>query len=82
MKQKDITLILVVVVISGAISLVVSNKLFSSPASRQEKVDVVEPIIADFKTPSEKYFNKNSIDPTQNIIIGQNNNNQPFNKQQ
>lgn len=82
MKQKDLALIFVVVIFSGVISLVVSNMLFSSPTSRQEKVDVVEPIVADFKTPSEKYFNKNSIDPTQNIIIGQNNNNQPFNKQQ
>ncbi|HSX23673.1 MAG TPA: hypothetical protein VLE74_01085 [Candidatus Saccharimonadales bacterium] len=78
MKQKDIALIVIVVILSGAVSLVVSNFLFSSPKNRQEKVEVVEPIGADFKQPDKKYFNAHSIDPTQIIKIGDNNNNQPF----
>lgn len=81
MKRQDASLIIVVVVIAGLISFTASNFLFSSPKNRQEKVPFVEPISADFKKPDQKYFNSNSIDPTRIIKIGDNNNNQPFNKQ-
>lgn len=81
MKRQDLALIIVVVFLSGVLSLVFTKFLIASPDSRQEKVEVVEPITADFQFPSEKYFNAQSIDPTQIIKIGENNNNQPFNKQ-
>lgn len=81
MKRKDVTLIIVVMAISAVISLVLSNVLFTSPKNRQEQVPVVEPITADFKLPDRKYFNDKSIDPTKIIKIGENNNEQPFNKQ-
>jgi len=81
MKQKDFLLIGVVVFISGIMSFMLSKYLFGAPDNRQEKVEIVEPITAEFSTLSDKYFNKNSIDPTQVIRIGENNNNQPFNKQ-
>lgn len=79
MKQKDFMLILVIVFVSGVFSLVLSNFLFTSGDKRQEKVEVVEPISADFVQPSTKYFNSDSVDPTKLITIGENNNNQPFN---
>ena len=78
MKQKDIVLIIVVVFISAVFSLVVSSVLISSPKNRQQKVEVVDPITSDFKTPDSKYFNANSIDPTKLIQIGDSNNPQPF----
>jgi hypothetical protein len=80
MKQKDMILIIVVVFVSGVVSLLISNKLFAAPASRQEKVEVVEAIVADFVTPDkdDKYFNKEAFNLTQIIKIGENNNNQPF----
>ena len=81
MKQKDIALIIVAVFVSGVLSLVISNTLFASPKNRQEKVEVVEPISAEFKQPDQEYFNSNSLDPTQLITIGNNNNTQPFNGQ-
>ena len=83
MKQKDIVLIIVVVFVSGVISLVLSNMLISSPKNRQEQVEVVEPISAEFDTPEkdDKYFNSQAIDPTQIIRIGDSNNQQPFNAQ-
>ncbi len=81
MKQKDWTLIAVVVVVSGVLSFVLSNFLFGGTKNRQEKVEVVEPISSEFQIPSEKYFNKNSNNPTQIIKIGDgNNNNTPFNR--
>ncbi len=78
MKQKDVALIIVIVAISGIVSFFVSHLLFASPKSRQQKVQVVAPITTDFTTPSSKYFNSNSIDPTQNIQIGQGTNPAPF----
>lgn len=78
MKQKDIALIIVIVFISGVVSFFVSRAIFASPKSRGQQVQVVQPITADFPTPSDKYFNTNSIDPTQPIQIDNNNNTSPF----
>jgi hypothetical protein len=78
-KQKDVALIIVIVVISGIVSLFLSKMLFSSSADRQQQVDVVQPINGNFQTPSSSYFNASSIDPTQLIKIGNANNSNPFN---
>jgi hypothetical protein len=78
MKQKDIALIIVVVFLSGIVSFVLSGQLFSKPADRQQKAEVVDVITSDFSLPSEKYFNSNSVDPTQLIQIGDSNNTNPF----
>lgn len=78
MKQKDLALIVVVIIISGAISLFVSNKIFVTPTNRQQQVEVVQPITADFPKPSSNYFNSSSVDPTQLITIGQTVNANPF----
>lgn len=79
MKQKDIALIVVIVFFSGVISLLVSNAFFGSPAEREQKVEVVQPITAQFSKPDKRYFNKDAFDPTRQITIGQNANNDPFN---
>lgn len=79
MKQKDIALILVIIVISAAISFLVSNKIFASPKARQQQVEVVQAITDDFPQPNPNYFNAQSVDPTKLITIGQNGNAAPFN---
>ncbi len=79
MKQKDVVLIIVIGFVSAVLSLVASNVLFGSPQKRQQKVEVVDAITATFSTPDTKYFNRDSIDPTRLIQIGQNNNQNPFN---
>ncbi len=82
MKQKDIFLIAVVVIVSAVISIVISGKLISSPKNRSQKVEKVFVISSEFPTPDEKYFNKDSIDPTQIIKIGDSSNTKPFNSKQ
>jgi len=82
MKSKDLLTIVVVVIVSAAISLFVSSKVFSTPAQRQQQVEVIPQISSDFPTPDSKYFNPQSIDPTQTIQIGPNNNTNPFNSTQ
>ena len=81
MKQKDILLIAAVVLISGTFSLLLSKFLFTIPKNRQAKVEVVQPISADFSQPDTRYFNSNSVDPTRNITIGDSQNTQPFSNQ-
>jgi len=78
-KQKDIFLVVVVVIVSGGLSLLISNFLFKVPKVQETKVEVVEPITAQFTQPDKRYFNPESIDPTKNITIGENQNSAPFN---
>lgn len=78
MKQKDIALILVIAVVSGVLSFIVSGKIFVTPENRSQKVEVVDKISTDFQQPSEKYFNDTSVDPSQSVEVGENNNQAPF----
>jgi hypothetical protein len=79
MKQKDLTLIGIVIFVSIIISLIVSNKIFSSSGSHEQQVQVVPTITANFQKPNRNYFNSSSIDPTQLIQISPSNNSAPFN---
>ncbi len=78
MKQKDIAVIAFIVGISAFISILVSKTFISTPKNRQQKVEVVEKITSDFTRPDAKYFNKDSVNPTQTIQIGDNSNTKPF----
>ncbi len=78
MKQKDIALIIVIAFIAGIVSYIVSGMIFGKPSDAKTEVDIVEPISADFPPVDQRYFNANSINPTQLIQIGNQNNTQPF----
>lgn len=78
MKQKDIALIVIIVFVSAVISFFVSNAIFGSPKTRQQQVEVVQPITADFPKPDPRYFNNQAFDPTRIITIDQNANPNPF----
>lgn len=78
MKQKDVVLIIVIAVISGVVSFLVSQWTFAKPADRQQKVEVVDVITSDFPLPDDKYFNARAVNPTQLIQIGDTNNPNPF----
>jgi hypothetical protein len=79
MKQKDFALILVIVFISGVIALVLSRWIFSSPQNRKQTAEAVDVIGPEFTAPSLRYFNAQSINPTQQIQIGDSTNPNPFN---
>ena len=80
MKQQDVAMIIVIVFISGVLSFFVSNKLISPP-KHNLKAPIVQPISSEFNLPSQKYFNGESINPTQIIHIGDNTNQTPLNGQ-
>lgn len=79
MKQKDVALIIVIAFISGVVSFLLSSRIFVTPSSRKQTVEVVDVINSSFETPSTKYFNSSSIDPTQSSTLGTDNNQNPFN---
>ncbi|MBI3624273.1 hypothetical protein HY218_01425 [Candidatus Saccharibacteria bacterium] len=78
MKQKDIALIAIVVFISAIASTIISNILITSPKNRKAQVEVVESLSSQFKEPDKIYFNKDAVDPTKLIEIGNNSNPAPF----
>jgi hypothetical protein len=82
MKQKDIALIIVLVIISGILALVLSRLFFARPSDRKQTAEVVDVITSDFPAPPNKYFNSNSVDPTQLIQIGEGTNPNPFKDKQ
>lgn len=81
MKQKDVALILVVSFISAMLSFFVSHALFTSPEKRQEKVELIGKITADFPAPDNRYFNKDAVNPTVLISTEPGANQQPFKNQ-
>jgi hypothetical protein len=78
MKQKDLALIIFIAGVAAIASFFISKAIFASAGNRSQKAEVVDAITTEFVKPSDKYFNANSIDPTQVIQIGDNSNSNPF----
>lgn len=79
MKRKDLLLIVVVIIISTAFALLLSSVLIPAPQKNLQEVEVVDAITDNFPPPDSRYFNDQSINPTQLITIGNNANPTPFN---
>lgn len=77
MKQKDIIVIAVVVIVAAFLALIASKLLIKS-ADKTQQAEVVQTISPDFDTPDKRFFNTGSIDPTLQIQIGDNSNPDPF----
>ncbi len=84
MKRRDIVMLVAVAIITGILSLMISNVIFSIPKNRSATVptaDIVPTALPDIKNdPSYKAFlNTKAIDPTQPVQIGNTQNSSPFN---
>ncbi len=79
MKAKDWEIIGTVVLISGVLTFAVASLLFGGSHTKLLRVEVVTPISSDFPLPNSKYFNNDSLNPTQEIKIGEDSNTTPFN---
>ena len=77
MKPKDIALVVVAVILGIIFSEVINNLVFVPPNQGQQ-VDVVPTISGKFPSVDSRYFNSKSIDLTQFIKIGNNQNPSPF----
>jgi flagellar basal body-associated protein FliL len=78
MKKKDISIIVVVAIVSAVISFFLSSVFISSASDRKQSVEVAPPIVAEFTEPDDRYFNQNSMNPTQTIVISPETNPNPF----
>jgi hypothetical protein len=81
MKRKDIFVIFVIVVVSAVISIIVSGLLITPAEDRQQSVEVVPIIKGNLEQADDRYFNENSVNPAQDIEIGNNPNSNPFSGQ-
>lgn len=81
MKQQDIALIIIAIFSSAVVSLIASRLIFATPQNRQQTVERVDVITAEFTEPSRAYFNERAVNPTQQITIGDSVNPSPFNPQ-
>jgi hypothetical protein len=78
MKKNDIALIVLIVSISLLVSYFVVKAIIGNPKDQQVSAEVVEPITPDLVQPSNKIFNRDAINPTVVIQIGNPSNQQPF----
>ena len=78
MKKNDIALIVLIVSISLVGTYFIAKAIIGEPKNSAVSAEVVEPISADIVQPSNKIFNKDAINPTVNIQIGNSANQQPF----
>lgn len=78
MKKQDLGIIIAVAIFAGIFSLVASNLIFTPRSTKGLKAQKIDTIQATFNQPDKRYFNTESINPTQLIQIGDNSNGQPF----
>ncbi len=78
MKKQDLTLIVVVVIISAIVSFFASSYIFGDPQQDPVTVETAQPITAEFPALDQDFFNENSFNPTQLIRIGDDSNVTPF----
>ena len=78
MKKNDIALIVLIVSISLVMSYFIVKAALGSPKNQQTTAEVVEPITPDLVQPSNKIFNRDALNPTVVIQIGNPSNQQPF----
>jgi hypothetical protein len=75
MKSKDIPTLIIIAVISLVLSIIISSKVFVTPSSRQQQVDVVPTLQTNFPVNKvSQYLSSNNVDPTVNIQINPINN--------
>jgi hypothetical protein len=78
MKKSDIAVLVLIVSLTLVISFLLVKSLFGEPQNANVKVEKVEPISASLVQPSSNVFNREAINPTVVIQIGNPANQQPF----
>ena len=78
MKKSDIAVLALIVSITLVLSFLIVKSLFGEPQNSSTKVEKAEPISATLVQPSPSIFNRNAINPTVVIQIGNPGNQQPF----
>lgn len=78
MKSKDIPIIVGVAIVAAIISYLIAGFAFGGKETENLSAPIIQPISSEFAEPDQAFFNNNSINPTKDIEIGENNNSTPF----
>lgn len=78
MKKNEIALIVLIASIAVAATYFTVGAFLPSPGKTPVKVEVAEAIDPSVVEPSQDVFNKDAINPTVKVSIGNQSNQQPF----
>lgn len=81
MKKNDIALLILIVSLTLVISFLIVKAVFGEPTQQGTQVERIEAISSKIEPPSKEVFNKDAINPTVVIQIGNPGNQQPFDGQ-
>lgn len=70
MKQSDIATIVLIAAISVTAAYFIANAVVGKPSSTSVSVKTAEPISAEVQEPDKNIFNKDAINPTVEVTIG------------
>lgn len=76
-KNKDLPGLILLIGVSVIVSYLVSNALFGKQ-KLVSQVEVVDPISAEFNYENKPYFNDKALNPTKNITVNENTNQNPL----
>ncbi len=79
MKRNDIALLVLIVSLTLVISFLIVKAVFGEPEKQAVQVEKIDPISSQIVQPSGSIFNRDAINPTVVIQIGNPANQQPFN---
>ncbi len=72
MKQSDIMALVLVASISVIAAYFVAGAVIGNPATEPQQIKTTMPITADIVEPDDAIFNKDAINPTVEVVIGEN----------
>ena len=81
MKQNDIALLILLVIISAFGSVLIGNQFIRPSKNKTESVEVVEKLDPQFPAPDPTVFNDTALNPTREITIGNSTSPQPIKSQ-
>ncbi len=70
MKRSEIITIVFVASLSVIVAYFVGDLVIGKPSNANVKVRTAEPISATVEEPDKKIFNKDAINPTVKVVIG------------
>ena len=71
MKRTDIAMIIVIASVSVLVSYLVANTLLGSTKNEAVTVKTIDAITDEVDEPDERVFNKDAINPTVEVYIGE-----------
>ena len=70
MKNSDIATIILIASVSVLIAYFVTDGIIGKPTNESVRVKTIDPISAEVTEPDSEIFNKGAINPTVEVVIG------------